>query len=560
MPRAPMVISRRWLQVAIFTFVVGFAVLGFLAFSVSKRHPPIPQRVVGADGQVLFTGPDVMAGQHLFERFGLMQFGTIFGHGAYLGPDFTADYLHRAALAMLDHYRRAGQSEAEAGGSVRADWQTNRYDAATGTLLLTPAGAAAFRELEKYYAGYFGTPLTQRGLQRPAILDPKDIHELTSFFAWSAWAAATPRPDALYSYTNGWPDEPLVGNKPTADAYLWSALSLVALLGGTGILFFLFGRYDLLGWHREEERPHALEFRQPREVRLTPAQRAVAWYYLVVAGLFLAQGLLGGVNAHYHVEPSGFYGLNLATAFPYNLTRTWHVQLALFFVAASFLAMGIFIAPMIARREPKGQRALALTLFAALVFVVVGSLVGEALSYHGFFSGSGPWWWLGAQGWEYLDLGRLWQILLTVGMVLWLVHRGARPVAAPAGGAPGQPAVAVHLLDPVHPAVLCRGPGVHQNDQFHRRRFLALLGGAPVGGGFPGAVYHHHGGLHLRAAGRGPYPDGHAGGLPGCDHLLHRRGDRHHASSLLLGRAGRAHGPGGVLLGHGGHPAAAADL
>jgi len=97
------------------------------------------------------------------------------------------------------------------------------------------------------------------------------------------------------------------------------------------------------------------------------------------------------------------------------------VQLALFFVAASFLAMGIFIAPMIARREPRGQRSLALLLFGALVVVVLGSLAGEGLSYHGFFGSKGPWWWVGAQGWEYLDLGRLWQILLTIGMVLWLV-------------------------------------------------------------------------------------------------------------------------------------------
>jgi nitric oxide reductase subunit B len=416
-----MVISHRWMQVALITFVIGFGVLGYLAYRVAKDRPPIPQRVEDSGGQVVFTGEEIMRGQHLFERYGLMQFGTIFGHGAYLGPDFTADYLHRAALAMIEYYRRQGQAPAEAGGSVRGDWRTNRYDAATGTLRITPAGAEAFEQLQRHYADYFSTPARQRGLQRPAILDAGDIHCLTSFFAWSAWAAATLRPNAPYSYTNDWPGEPLVGNYPTAEAYLWSALSLVALLGGTGLLFFLFGRYDLLGWHRDEDRPRTLQFRQMDEVRLTPAQRAVAWYYLVVAGLFLAQGLLGGVNAHYHVEPSGFYGLNLASALPYNLSRTWHVQLALFFVAASFLAMGIFIAPLIARREPRGQRGLALLLFGALVFVVVGSLIGEAMSYRGYFGNKGQWWWVGAQGWEYLDLGRLWQILLTLGMVLWLV-------------------------------------------------------------------------------------------------------------------------------------------
>ena len=92
-----MVISSLWLQVGILTFVVGFAVLGYLAYRINADHPPIPARVVTEDGDVLFTGDDVMAGQHVFQKFGLMQYGTIFGHGAYLGPDFTAQYLHRAA-------------------------------------------------------------------------------------------------------------------------------------------------------------------------------------------------------------------------------------------------------------------------------------------------------------------------------------------------------------------------------------------------------------------------------------------------------------------------------
>ena len=154
---------------------------------------------------------------------------------------------------------------------------------------------------------------------------------------------------------------------------------------------------------------------------MTPSQRATAWYFLVVAGLFLFQGLLGGVNAHYHVEPAGFYGSGLESVLPYNLSRMWHVQLALFFVSSSFLAMGIFLAPMIAGREPRHQDKLALLLFGALVVVVVGSLAGEAASIKGLIATAGPWFWVGSQGWEYLDLGRLWQILLTGGMLLWLV-------------------------------------------------------------------------------------------------------------------------------------------
>ena len=149
---------------------------------------------------------------------------------------------------------------------------------------------------------------------------------------------------------------------------------------------------------------------------------------MVIAGLFLLQGLLGGANAHYHVEPGGFYGFDLGNWLPYNLTRTWHLQLALFFVSASFLGMGIFVAPMIEGREPRHQATLVIVLFAALVVVVLGSLVGEAASIKDYITRGGPWFWFGHQGWEYLDLGRFWQILLVIGMFLWVVilARGLR--------------------------------------------------------------------------------------------------------------------------------------
>ncbi len=170
-----------------------------------------------------------------------------------------------------------------------------------------------------------------------------------------------------------------------------------------------------------------MQFRSTSEVALTPAQRATAWYFFIVAALFLVQTLLGGATAHYHAETGGFFGFDLAKYFPYNLTRTWHLQLSLFFVVAAYLAAGIFLAPMISGSEPRGQRALTFALLAALVVVVVGSLIGEAASYKGWLQGeSRPL--IGAQGWEFLDLGRLWQVLLVVGLVLWclILFRGLR--------------------------------------------------------------------------------------------------------------------------------------
>src|SRR6476660_825839 len=102
--RSPLAVSRAWIQVAILTFVVGFAILGYLAYRVYGDHPPVPQSTVSLDGKVLFTADDVFEGQLTFEKYGLMEYGTIFGHGAYLGPDITADYIERARAIMRGHY------------------------------------------------------------------------------------------------------------------------------------------------------------------------------------------------------------------------------------------------------------------------------------------------------------------------------------------------------------------------------------------------------------------------------------------------------------------------
>lgn len=421
--RNKMVIAPVWMQVAIVTFIIGFAILGYLAFRTYHEQPPIPKTVTTGSGATVFTGEDILKGQHVFQKYALMQQGTVFGHGAYLGPDFTAQYLHKAAEGMGLYYAKGGEVTPAIRDQVQKELKANTYDASTGSLRFSDGQAAMFEKMRAYYADWFGPLAEQKHLQRPVIQDVEEIRALTAYFAWATWVTTATRPGATYSYTNNWPPEPLAGNALTSEALVWSVLSLIALLGGAGIILFVFGRYHWLGWHSEDSQVYLkdMQFRPPDTVRLTPSQRATAWYFLVVAGLFLLQGLLGGVNAHYHAEPGRFYGFNIAEWLPYNISRMWHLQLALFFVSASFLAMGIFLAPMIARREPRHQEKLALALFGALVVVVLGSLAGEAAGVRNMIKLSGPWFWLGAQGWEYLDLGRLWQILLIIGMLLWLV-------------------------------------------------------------------------------------------------------------------------------------------
>jgi nitric oxide reductase subunit B len=420
--RRELLISKAWVQAAILIFLFGFLVLGLLAYRTYTGEPPIPARVEDPAGRVQFTREDIVRGQGVFLRNGLMEYGSIFGHGAYLGPDFTADYLHRAAMIVRNIYATAGSDRARA--QTIEDFRSNRYDPASGVLVYTTAQSTAFDRLQSYYQDYFGTLTTEHGLRPQAISNPQHIHELTAFFSWSAWAAAAERPNRSYSYTNNWPPEPLVDNHPTADAILWSVLSLVALLGGIGLLLAAFGRWNFLGWHGREQQ--TVTFRPVREVKLTPAQRACAWFFLVMALLFLTQTLLGGATQHYRADISSFFGINLAHLLPFNVTRTWHLQLAIFWVATSYLAAGIFLAPLIAGREPRGQKGLAYALLGALVLVVAGSLLGEFAGIEGKIQRY--WSWFGAQGFEYLDLGRFWQILLTLGLLFWaiILFRGLR--------------------------------------------------------------------------------------------------------------------------------------
>jgi nitric oxide reductase subunit B len=93
------------------------------------------------------------------------------------------------------------------------------------------------------------------------------------------------------------------------------------------------------------------------------------------------QVLLGAVTAHYTVEGQAFFGFPLANYLPYSLTRTWHIQTAMFWIATAFLAAGLFLAPVIGGAEPRFQRLGVNVLFGALL-VVVGRWRGNYFAIH----------------------------------------------------------------------------------------------------------------------------------------------------------------------------------
>ena len=412
--RRARLIGKGWIQGVALVMLFGFTVMGLLAYRTYTNSMPQPERVVTESGETLFTSQDITEGQKLFQARGLMEYGSILGHGGYLGPDFTAEYLRLEATSVKEQL--ASQGVEDPATATKEMLRTNRYDSSTGTLVWTDEQVKAYNDAVSHYTKMFGPDAHSHGLKPDLITDPTQVKQVTAFFGWTAWGSSAQRPGHDYSYTNNWPPESLVGNAPTGDLMIWSVLSLIVLIGGTGVMFAIYGRWSQrIGWHSEEA--PALSFRQPEEIGLTKSQRVVAWYVFTIAALFLVQTLLGALAEHYRADVLSFFGFDLGRLLPFSLARTWHVQLSLFWTAIGLLAAGLFLTPFIARREPKKQHVLVWTLFIAATVVVVLSCLAEGASQHGLSWAKGP---LFSQQWEYLDLPFVFQVLLTLALFIWV--------------------------------------------------------------------------------------------------------------------------------------------
>jgi nitric oxide reductase subunit B len=410
---------------------VTFCLLGWFGHEIYRQAPPIPAQVQSVDGETLFRADDILDGQTAWQSIGGMQLGSIWGHGAYQAPDWTADWLHRELLAWLDlaaqqNYGKVYQDidddqQALLRHQLKREYRGNRL--VNGTLVLSDRRIQAIAQTAAYYHALFGNDASLHhsresfAMKENTLPDATRRQQLTQFFFWTAWAAATERDGQSATFTNNWPHEPLIDNHPTAENMVWSIVSIVVLLAGIGFLVW--------GWaflrNHEEGEPKVPAQDPLSLIKLTPSQKALGKYLLLVGALFGFQVLMGGLTAHYTVEGQDFYGLPLSKWFPYSLTRTWHLQSAMFWIATGFLAAGLFLAPFInGGKDPKWQKIGVDVLFWALVLVVVGSYAGNFLAIAQLMPAQWSFW-LGHQGYEYVDLGRLWQIAKFAGIVFWLV-------------------------------------------------------------------------------------------------------------------------------------------
>ena len=417
----------RWLALI---FVLSFGALGFIGYQIYLTAPPIPKSVISADGETLFTGAQIQAGQQAWLSAGGQQLGTVWGHGSYVAPDWSADWLHREALALqairTQHLSTAmgaptAADRAAIAAALKDEMRHNGYDADSGAITVTKERAVAIRETAAHFESLFGSEPALAALREQyamvdgALPEKADRQALTAFFFWTAWAAATDRPgDTDLSYTSNWPHEPLVGNKMTGSAAIWSMVSIVLLIAALGAMLWFHGSIKPEG---DPELPKADPF---LGVTATPSMKATRKYFFAVIGLLLLQIGMGAVTAHYAVEGQAFFGIPLAQLLPYVVSRTVHTQVGIFWIATAWLATGLYVAPLLSGKEPKFQKLGVDVLFWALIAIVVGS---TATGWLGTLQhlGASYSFWIGNQGLEYTSMGRVWQVLLFVGLLFWLL-------------------------------------------------------------------------------------------------------------------------------------------
>jgi nitric oxide reductase subunit B len=425
--------TRKLWTIFIAVMAVSFGVLLYYGKEIYRQAPPIPLKVVRQNGTVLFTGQDIKDGQNVWQSIGGQEVGTIWGHGAYQAPDWSADWLHREALFILDRFSLnqdgkvfndlSAERQASLKVTLQKELRSNTYDSSTGVLVVSDWRAEAIEANSRYYSGLFTNDPSQAslrdsyGIPGNAIKDPARLPLLNSFFFWTAWSCVTDRPGKDITYTNNWPADELVGNKPTGSLLLWTGFSVIVLLMGIGIMIWFYAR------RRDEVADTFPDSLPLLDEHHTPSQKATIKYFWIVSLLLLVQVVMGIITAHYSVEGQSFYGFPLAKILPYSISRTWHVQIAIFWIATSWLATGLYYAPAISGIEPKYQKAGVNLLFAALLVIVAGSLAGQwmgVMQKLGLIQN----FWFGHQGYEYVDLGRFWQIFLFVGLIIWLFLMG----------------------------------------------------------------------------------------------------------------------------------------
>jgi nitric oxide reductase subunit B len=414
-------------------FAISFMCLAGLYFLGDRTYssaPPLPDYVDEA-GQVVLSRAQIKQGQQLFHLRGLMNYGSFWGDGAERGPDFSAEALHVMVLALRRYYEQEythplSDFDRDAiAARVKREIHLNRWDETLNIVRLNPAQVFAIKEITAYYQAMFRDPAHPGYFRAGYIRNKNDIADLSAFFYWGAWVAGTDRPGESHTYTHNWPYDPDAGNEPSAPTYFWSMVSIFVLFLGIGLVLYIYGQmksthYDPFYSHGER----SLSTVDLENKIIRPTQRATYKFFMLSMVLFALQVLFGILAATDFVRPFGLY---LGEIIPFNVARSYHTLFQIMWFFICWAGYTIFFLPALSR-PPKGQIILINLMFWMCVCVGAGAMIGIYLGQTGRINDTLSYW-FGSQGWEFMELGRAFQILLLIAFSLWIfiIYRGVKP-------------------------------------------------------------------------------------------------------------------------------------
>lgn len=403
------------------TFLIGLivAVLLFTGFTVYqiKNVPPIPKEVRGSSG-VIYTYDDVVQGKAYFQKYVLMDHGSILGNGAYMSPDYTALMLDKKIRHLQEIYAQkmlskdynslnpAEKSYIDA--FVKKDMREVSILKPDVTQI-TPEHEQAYNKSKEELVEFLTKGNPNYSLIG-GIIKPEEAAKIAAFVDWTALVAASPRPGSNLTYTNNWPPEPRIGLTAPFSSLIWSLASVMAIWTLTIIVLWAF--YDYFMKFNDEKPEPSLSI-----TSLTPMQEKVLKFVPLVPLFFFLQVVMGGYLAHLYADPAHSWIIP-QSLLPFNAARSFHLNLAILWIAIGWLAGGLFIAPLVTKGKDFKFPIAVDILWIALVIVGLGGLAGLWLGALGKLPDS-LWFWLGNEGREFVELGRIWDIGIVVGLVLW---------------------------------------------------------------------------------------------------------------------------------------------
>ncbi|MBN8676524.1 MAG: cbb3-type cytochrome c oxidase subunit I [Chitinophagales bacterium] len=426
---------KNWWLPLLIIFIISIAGVTMIAVHTYTEAPPIPS-YVSSKNETVFSKEDVLDGQAVFQKYALMEYGSMFGDGANRGPDYTAEALHYVSKYMNDFYQSQLKADANAdllkkgiAEQVKAEIKNNKYSK-NNSVLLSDAQAYAVSELIKYYNQKFTNP-SSPGAFKPSgyITDANEIKSLTAFFFWGSWVCGVERPGEHYSYTHNWPYDPAAGNTPSAAIILWSIIGSLGLIFGLGLVLYYHGKLEKLddNVYTNNARPF-MSRGEIQKFQPDAVQKSTYKFFYVAILLFAVQVLAGILTVHDFVGFVNFFGFNISETLPITVTRSWHVQLSILWISACWIGASFFMMSLVSPKQSKKQVTLINAIFWLTILLVAGSFAGMLLGPKGIIGKN--WYWLGHQGWEYVEPGKLWQIILGVVFIIWAItiYRGIKPV------------------------------------------------------------------------------------------------------------------------------------